>query len=328
MTAGDLFAASFITGRDIQIARDDRFYATPSIKSLREVYENTVRSIRSDLIALECPLPQIQVVESDTENFAVGSTICPTAECVREAVSKLAVRISGLPGDARALVRAGSLIEQHNLFTLYTVMMVGWVVGFRAIKDPFIYPSELDFESGLTAFQDKGPKDQTKSRLMRIPGMALAQIEAYSKYQRECLSLFPNELQGRLYFIEELPNGFFFRQVTASVIEQYLEEYLPLPANASRHFGRTELIERGFCPQYVSAWLAHFFRGEEPWGKYLTFSFKNYCGFMQDQLPKVLKQDLGFRAIDNDGREIIDYGPDIERFRRRGEARARASRKS
>lgn len=328
LTAGDLVAVSLITGRDVRIARDDRFYATPSIVSLRNTYRRVVQSIRSDLIPLKCSLPRIQVVESGTEESSVGSTICPTVEHVRRAVLNIRSQVTAPPLEAHSLKRFDGWINQHNAYTLYTLLMVGWVVGFRAVSDPFIYPNELDWQSGLTAFQDKGPQDRSKSRLARLPGLALAQIQAYLKYQSDCAVFMLNEMNGQLCFIEKVDRGIFFRRIRPSAIEEHLEKYLPLPANASRHFGRTEWVERNYCPQYASVWLSHFFRGEEPWGKYSTFRFADYCRFMDKELPKILKQDLGFEAIDNDGQSITDYHPDLERFRRRGKARARPSGKN
>ena len=241
LTAGDLVAASLITGKDITIARDDRFYATPSIASLRHTYKKAVQSIRNDLNALKCSLPNSQVSESDTEGSSVGSTICPTVENVKNAVLKIRSQVTSPPPESLSGKRFDAWINQHNSFTFYTLMMVGWVVGFRAISDPFVYPDELDWQSGLTAFQDKGPQDRTKSRLTRIPGIALAQIEAYSKYQNECAVFLPDELNGQLCFIENTDRGVLFRLITPSAIEEFLEKHLPLPANASRHFGRTEL---------------------------------------------------------------------------------------
>lgn len=323
LTAGDLVAASLITGKDLTIARDDRFYATPSIESLRSTYRKAVQSIRSDLIALNCSLPDTQVVVSGTEESSVGSTICPTVERIRVAVSKIKSQVTSPPIESHSRRRFDAWVNQHNSYTLYTVMMVGWVVGFRAICDPYIYPDEVDFPSGLMAFQDKGPQDRAKSRLTRLPRFALAQIEAYSKYQSECAVFLPDELKRQLCFIETTDNSLFFRFVTPSAIEKAIAEHLPLPANASRHFGRTEWIERNYCPQYASVWLAHFFRGEEPWGKYSTFSFADYCRFMNKEIPKILKEDLGFEAIDHDGRPIADYHPDLECFRRRGKAGTR-----
>jgi hypothetical protein len=322
LTAGDLVAASLITGKDITIARDDRFYATPSIASLRHTYKKAVQSIRNDLNALKCSLPNSQVSESDTEGSSVGSTICPTVENVKNAVLKIRSQVTSPPPESLSGKRFDAWINQHNSFTLYTLMMVGWVVGFRAISDPFVYPDELDWQSGLTAFQDKGPQDRTKSRLTRIPGIALAQIEAYSKYQNECAVFLPDELNGQLCFIENTGRGVLFRLITPSAIEEFLEKHLPLPANASRHFGRTEWVERNYPPQYASVWLSHFFRGEEPWGKYSTFRFADYCSFMNKELPEILKENLGFEAINHDGRTIADYHPDIECFRRRGKVRA------
>jgi hypothetical protein len=313
VTGGDLVAASFLTGRDIVIARDDRFYASPSIESLRKIYRLAVAGLRNDLVALGCPIQEHGIVESTTKGNCVGSVLCPSVQCVQEALEKMKEVIRTAPIERVDL-------ERDKIYTLYSVMLVGWVVGFRAIEDPFIYPEEIDRVEGLTAFQDKGPDDRSKSRLMRIPGLALAQIDAYDEYLQHHSFVNRKEWGMGVHFatLEQLlPVGVKIKivWVRPSLIEPLSRQYqFPLPANAARHFARTEWIERGINPENVAAWLGHFFRGEEPWGKFSTFQFEQYCRFMKDEMPNILR-DLGFRAFNHDGTERAEVKENVERLR-------------
>jgi hypothetical protein len=324
LSGGDLVAASLITRRDVQIARDDRFYAAPSIVSLRKIYHDAVENVRQELVALRCPLQERQVVESGTLSASVGSTICPAVGDIERALDRLRNDIAKAP-TGTSEERVADWHRQHNLYSLYCAMAVGWSVGFRAVSNPFLSPDEIDFMSGLASFQDKGPADQSKSRLMRLPGWALAQTRAYYEYLTDpSLSFGLYDRLGSPYFCSGTNDGVRLDEVRPETLEPFLKDYLPLPANASRHFGRTEFIERGVAPEHVSAWLGHFFRGEEPWGKYSTYRYTQFCEFMEKKLPGILG-DLGFKAIDYEGIQIPAVVPAVERFRGR-KVRPRTSR--
>ena len=328
MTGGDLVAASLITGRDEQIARDDRFYAAPSVASLRQIYKDAVTSIREELVALGCPLKTYPVLESDTRGASVGSKICPTVEGVQKALTGILKGIESGPAGTLWMERRQQWLELHNLYLFYSALTIGWAVGFRAIKDPFLFPGEVDFLTGLTAFQDKGPDDESKSRLMHLPGFVLSQIRAYSEYLTDpstCLHLF--DLVGAPYFQAYFDREIRLTRISPSTMSPYLETYLPLPVNASRHFGRTEWIERGAPPEHVSAWLGHFFRGEEPWGRFSSYRFVEYSRFMEGHPATILK-NLGFGAIKYDGTRIPDTVPEVESFRRRKKRRSNSLRKA
>lgn len=324
LSGGDLVAASLITRRDVQIARDDRFYAAPSVVSLRKIYRDAVESVRQELVALRCPLQERQVLESGTLNASVGSTICPAVGDIKRALDRLRNDIAKEP-TGTSEERVADWNRQHNLYTLYCAMAIGWVVGFRAVSNPFLPPDEIDPVLGIASFQDKGPNDRSKSRLIRLPGWALAQELGYYEYlMDDSVSFGLYARFGVPHFCSPCKNGLALVEVKPSTLEPFLEDYLPLPANASRHFGRTEFIERGVAPEHVSAWLGHFFRGEEPWGKYSTYRYTKFCKFMEKELPGILC-DLGFKAIDYEGIEIPAVVPEVERFRRR-KVRPRTSR--
>lgn len=317
LTAGDLVAASLITGRDEAIARDDRYYAAPSIKSLREIYRRAIGDLRQELVALGCPLKEQAVSESETDGASVGSTICPTVDSVKKALAPIQERFTGDAEGEHCEQRNKVWSAQHNFYSLYSALVIGWTVGFRAIKDPFIHPDDIDFISGITAFQDKGPEDQSKSRLMRLPGLALSQMRAFFEYLMDpSFSRHLYDLVECPFFLESTARGVEICGIRPTLMDTFLADFLPLPVNASRHFGRTEWIERGVAPEHVAAWLGHFFQGEEPWGKYSTYRYAEFCRFMETELTQTLKH-LGFEARDNDGKRIADIKPEVERFRRR-----------
>lgn len=317
LTAGDMVAASLITGRDVTIARDDRFYAAPSIKSLREIYRRAVEDLREEFVALGCPLQVRCVVESETDGASVGSTICPTVDGVKDALTPIQELFMGNVEGEQCEQRNKFWSAQHNFYSLYSALVIGWSVGFRAIEDPFIHPENIDFFSGMTAFQDKGPEDKSKSRLMRLPGLALSQMRAFFGYLMDPSFSRPlYEFVQSPYFIEDIARGFEIRVIRPALMEAFLADYLPLPVNASRHFGRTEWIENGVAPEHIAAWLGHFFQGEEPWGKYSTYRYTGFCRFMETELAQTLRE-LGFEARENDGNRIADIKPEVERFRRR-----------
>ena len=316
LTGGDMVAAALITGRNIEIAKVDRFYATPFVSSLRHVYRQAVSSIQLDLKTFGFEFAEIDVADPEINGAAVGSTICPMVETVKEGLTRIRGHIVKKLSDVDGRESFMDWIEKHNHYSLWTVMTVGWAVGFRAIHDPFIYRNEVDLVSGLTAFQDKGPDDHSKARLMSLPGSTLAQIDEYCTYL-PTLRIAWWEIPKHPFLIDA---DWKLLMVTPSSMEPFLSEYLNFPANASRHFGRTEWIERGVSPEYVSAWLGHFYRGEEPWGKYSSFRFSNFCRFMKEELSEILTS-LGFVPINCNGKQIAEFQPEVERFLRRQKAR-------
>lgn len=314
LTGGDMVAASLITGRNIDVARVDRFYASPSVASLQKIYSAALASIRDELKSFNLEFSARDSVDSVDNDDAVGSTLCPKEETVKSAVAEIRTRVTDVSGGKRGT--AEEVHNQHNYYALWSVLTVGWSVGFRAVADPFIYESEADLVSGLTAFQDKGPADKSKTRLMALPDFVLAQI-------RDCCSYLRNTAENQ-YDVQEhlgiIGQDGESRPATPSALQPLLKEFGLAPANVSRHFGRTQLIEKDVSPEYISAWLGHFFRGEEPWGKYSTFRYLDYCNFMRSTMTSFLT-DLGFIAIGTDGKRIAAIEPEVERFRRNQKTR-------
>jgi hypothetical protein len=319
LTGGDMVAASLITGRDIDIAEVDRFYASPYVSSLQSIYFAAVASIMQDLKPFNLEYAADIIENINCTDDAVGSVLCPTVETVKSALSQIKDYLQYVPikterkgKQEKTEKLSPEMMEHHNYYSLWTLLTVGWSVGFRAITDLFICDTEVDFVSGLTAFQDKGPENRSKTRLMALPDFVLAQIREYGQYLKNSYVPDDEEIRNRLYLFDE--NG--ERQIaTPSILKSYLERFLLASANTSRHFGRTQWIEQGMNPEYISVWLGHFFRGEEPWGKYSTFRYADYCSYMRQAMASML-MDLGFAAIGRNGEHLAENRTEVESFLR------------
>jgi hypothetical protein len=79
----------------------------------------------------------------ETVNFSnyLGTPFCPSPGTVRKIATDLQV----------ALETSGtlSLYERHNLYALYTSMLIAYGTGYRAIKDPSFNEIEIDFDYGI-----------------------------------------------------------------------------------------------------------------------------------------------------------------------------------
>lgn len=76
-----------------------------------------------------------------------------------------------------------------------------------------------------------------------------------------------------------------------------------LPFNTSRHYLRSTLLERG-CPiEVINAFMGHYERGEEPWGRFSGFSPQVYRDVLNTILVKLLADD-GWEAIQGLGAQL------------------------
>ena len=85
-------------------------------------------------------------------------------------------------------------------------------------------------------------------------------------------------------------------EVRPSTLAPIMREFLPFPVNIHRRFVSSELLDAGCPPEIVSAWMGHWHRGEEPWGKFSSFSFHDFTNGLKLFLDPLL-DELGFRAI-------------------------------
>lgn len=284
-SGGDVTAAAIITGTAPQIAKVKLFYACPLVSRLQRIYVNVATGLKNELWQTIKQTPPVPIhVQLDSRPIYIGSRLCPTLNAVQKAVAKI----------KRELKDTSPTLElqhYHNLFTLYTMLMFFYTTGVRGIRTPYIDLSDIELESGLSTLTDKDSGVGYKSRLVRFTPTLIEQMKCYEDFisrspyvyrmlDSPCFLLGPD-----LHPIEVRPR----------TLAPLLKDILPFPVNIHRRFISSELLDTGCPPEVVSAWMGHWHRGEEPWGRFSSFSHGEFCRTLEHFLDPLLAK-LGLCA--------------------------------
>jgi len=296
---GDITQAVALTGQNHVLAQSRIFYSTPKMNHLRDVYIKSVEGIINPVYkAANIVNPKHFASVPRIDNRHVGSRLCAKTETVSSAISNLKVALERM----KHYKTRSEFVHYHNLYTFYTVLMVGYATGCRAIITPFIPLMKIDLDTGLSSLADKDGPDHHKSRLVWVPEDVVTQIRSYEAHRDTVLASYFDALKKRrrtkqvpdCIFLTEEPFG--WEEVKPATLAPFLEEFLPLPANAHRRFIRTEMMEAGCNCEVIDAYMGHWGRGEEPWGKYSSFSFNDYVIELRNKLVPLLNK-LGWSPI-------------------------------
>lgn len=282
VTKGDICAASLICGELHPLARVRLFYSVLSAEALQKIYIAATRELADQLVKAGNRNTTLVSPNIQPLSHVVGSRLCPTFDAVKTAIARLKsdLLVASPPTESPTA---------HNLYTFLAVWHFSFATACRAIETPYLHPSFVDPVSGIALFADKDDGTGYKARLIWVPPSVLGLMKSYETY-RSALSQKSSE---PVFFLEPR-RGDKIRttKVRPKTLAQFMETYLPYPANFHRRFMRTELLSRG-CPiEVVDAWMGHWHTGEEPWGLFSSFSFQEYRGTLQTYLSPLL-DDLG-----------------------------------
>ena len=300
--SGDVTRAVAITGREHELAQTRIYYTTHSLKVLRDAYVKALWDIVPFVYKAsgrKLRLNYAAVV--DPADVHVGSRLCPTRNTARTVTEKLQEAIK----KAARYRTWDEFIVYHNYFTLYTVLMFGYTTACRAIISPFLSTSEIDLKMGLAVLADKDGPDHHKSRLVWVPEDVRKQIRNYEAHRQALLGSLGEHLTksdvdaGDCFFLHKTKKEQFARMaVRPATLSEQMKEFIRLPANVHRRFLRTELIESGCPSEVVDAFMGHWSRGEEPFGWFSSFSYRDHIMTLESYLVPLLK-DLGWRPIES-----------------------------
>ena len=196
-------------------------------------------------------------------------------------------------------------VARHNLYTFYTVVLTfGICILARGVRTPYLHSSQVDWDpergegTGLAVITDKDSGSGYKSRLVWLPPLVLKQMRFYELYLREMAErtgLDPPNCKKPCYFLSP---DLKVLEVRPRTIETILRDDLPFPANWGRHLGCTVLRERGLDPEFIDAMMGHWWRGEESWGMFSSFSFATYRDQLKHILPNFLEEELFLEPIE------------------------------
>jgi hypothetical protein len=314
----DLTVAMFITGKEHFLGRNPSYYTSLSVENLRKIFKEVCTEIKDRHIS-ETPRVDIRRTDSSVAKESLPKTSCnigspfrPTRNTVGNLINELKEKLEDANKVENGVLK---LMRFHNSMTRYTAFMIAFGTGFRAIRDPFLSAAEVDWRSGFAVLADKDNEDGYNSRLIWLPPVCLEQLKLFREHQQNALYRFniliPNlyskldrprrDVPGRhMYFTNAVPNAGLEKDeyIAVNIRLKNLNRKLDydLPFNASRHYLRSNLLERDCPVEVINALLGHFERGEEPWGSYSGLSPLVYRDVLMDKLIPLLKED-GWKAM-------------------------------
>jgi len=312
----DVTVAMYLVGREEFLGRNPSFYTSLPTSRLEKIFGDVCHSVR-DRHFKERPRQNQKRVEEPANvqerkdrQLYVGSPFRPTPQTITRLVTYLKeTHASAKQGDKNVL----KLMRFHNSMTRYTAYLVAFATGFRAVRDPFLSAAEIDWNSGFAVLSDKDNEDCYNARLIWIPPVCMRQLKLFEEHQHNALSRFniliptlqnqaerlTNLLTGRYMFLskrnkdkqEDVALTF-----SPKILETSLKERYELPFNASRHYLRSVLLERGCPVEILNAFMGHYERGEEPWGRFSGLSPDTYRNHLSSYLVPLLHED-GWEAL-------------------------------
>jgi len=307
----DLVCAMLITGRSHCLGETPLHYTALPVSFLQRIYCEVCSKI-ADLVEKELDIKDAGLLsrtvdvkkDSSADKNYIGSHYLP----VREVVHNLILKVQKSHATAnKAASSLNKILRLHNNLTLYSCLMIGYATGFRAVREPFLIGSQIDRATGLALLSDKDCGDYYNARLVWLPPFCLHQFDLYHSHLEH--------LNDRLFFLNpilfkkvhgfnratskmsNIPLLFFLEndrndtEVRPAVLEKVLSKLFKLPVNANRHYLRSTLIAKG-CPHtVVNAYLGHWERGQEPFGKFSALSPIVYRDSLMQYLMPILEKD-------------------------------------
>lgn len=271
------------------------YYYAVSQNYLRSCYAQICHVTAEEMLGRPL-LPRLSGIMRDhNSEYYLGSNICPHQDVVCKLVADMLARLRYLRINYGC---EDSFISYHNAYTAYCVMLLGFVSGYRSVRDPFSRVTDVDFSTGFVAISDKDDDDSYHSRLVWLPPLCIEQIKEYQAHRLRVAShIWPlnPKVASQLSNAEESLPFFFFldnranpEDVRSTTCQKHVGWCYDLPHNTNRHFLRTNLREFKVPEEIVNAHLGHWDRGQEPFGRYSTLSPFDYKQAIEAPLMELM----------------------------------------
>jgi len=301
----DISRAILITGRNHQLGATALHYTSLPIKKLQKTCLTVFYDLCFDLNRAQSQgllLPDFKL--PDKIAAFVGSTVCPTQKTVKDLALSLIKRLDA--SRRQYDMTFDRLCMVHNDMTVYTLCMLGFATGYRAVRNPILNNDQIDRTTGLAVISDKDYEDHYNSRLVWIPPDCIEQLD---NFHLHCLRMRNDLLQLNPQLREQLPECdefFIFKKnglkdifvEAPKSISGFLQknvlidgnQYL-LPLNANRHYLRSNLIQKKCPPDMVNCFMGHWELGEEPWSGFSSLSPMEFRSAMMKYLEPMFNKD-------------------------------------
>lgn len=269
---GDEIAAYTLLGVDYDRPVSGLYYTTFNTADLVNQYQRAVYRLFSEHLTTAADLG-LKGPEQ------IGSALSIPIENIRMLTSELKQRCLASLKGSRNL---NKIIQAHNDFATYTVMMLMFTTGHRAVNDPFYSSDTFLPEINAVIITDKIELVEHEGRLVWLGDRSVEQLQAYrahldglvsalAKYQPGMASA----IQERLTQTDSPTIPFFFylsdsnwQSIKPARLKSQLGGIWPLPINANRHFLATQLRQLGVPTEYINYQLGHVQLGQLPFGRF------------------------------------------------------------
>jgi hypothetical protein len=300
-TCRDWVEVSLITGvmhdqSDVAI-----HYAAPQMEQLYNAYGQTcnqlMNSIFEELSWPELPVPIPAMKQCVQAELRFGCRTLLKPDSVRELVQNLKTRYNEC---IRQVGTSNYLVEMHNTFTLYVMLMLHFTTGYRAVKDPLYSFSHIDLKTGLVVISDKDSDDWYHSRLAWLPQQVCDQLLMYAEHCRllsQRLMILNRHLADSILTSDSTPFLFLldeqFQQVTLrpAELKKRLVTFFPVPINVNRAYLRNRLRDMGVDGEVVRLFMGHWDMGQEPYSRNSSLSPLEFKRVIEDPITKIFKAD-------------------------------------
>ena len=291
---GDPALAVLTLGKETFLGRTKVHYASTDAYNLAELYRKTAHEI----LGKETYEPQYPLAES----LHVGTPKRPKVETVRKLAGDLVDRIKAATAK-KSRITVEEFVEFHNLYTAYTVLVVSFSTGHRAVSCPYLYKSAYDQKSGFCVVRDKDTTDYYHTRLIGLPDICTAQLRHYQTYLDLLIGAQGNTAKAAspadkkqapeqplilLHIIEGRIVATDVRPKTLGPIYEGLGYFVSL--NAQRSFLKSELQEAGCAPDAIELFLGHWEIGEEGFTRSSSLFPADYKEEIKKYLPPLLRE--------------------------------------
>lgn len=312
---GDVVNVYLITQREWSHAKVSAHYQSTNCAKLQQMVFLAHKQIT-------CRLQQISGDELISPSFKNTNSHIGSPYAISDRlVNELCAHLKGvLRGALRLPLNFSNLCRIHNVYVAYIVHWLGFVSGYRAIRDPLADPLQLDRQTGLLVISDKDDQHYHHTRIVPLPLKFVEQLNWYIEHLqtlsnklhqhpslqakiKKLIVRFSMPTQAEIQTELELPFLFFIKENgrTASVSPKTLKAYNPttLPANIDRHYLRSKLSQLECPAEMIDYFMGHWERGEEPYHRHsLTSPLLIACGLtpyldqISDQLGWTVQKGL------------------------------------
>lgn len=292
-----------LTGDTTRANEPRMFYTRHSVANLQRAYARATRRLARDLGTQ--PLSPDILDSIGSENApSVGARFVIRRDDLKGLITGLKEQLKDY---RRMPLELSGIQRYHDAYLLFTWLMQSLHTTVRPTSRPNGLYTSWTNAAGTgkpiwVGLAEKDNRYSEKARAICLPPLLDAQFFHYRQHFRALsrrLGLshkLKSQKQADLPLLVIGGGGKIQALRPAWIEEQLRSRFAPLPANFHRSFLRTELLERGCCPEAVDAFMGHANLGESPYSLHSTLDYGLFWAEIENAL-RSLHEALELEAI-------------------------------